>query len=403
MIIDNRGLQRRIKRHVNAQVHQFYAIVQPGFEKTAQNELVTMGIKEPHYVAVGGIEFHGRLNDCYRANICSRTISRILMRLTSFKSASFEKFRERIQDFPWELYLRENPVGISISCHHSRLYHTGRLESEIMDGIRNRMESHGIEVLFYSGPDKFSNAQVIFARLEHDICQMSLDTSGALLYKRGYGENYRKLVLAAPIRETLASLILIESRLQEYDTVLDPMCGSGTFSIEAGMMFSSRFPGMARGFAFERWPAFRRAAYNHLLKNLSEKSGSRSVIQEKKIICSDINSEAVDTARENIRSSGLSDHIEIRKMDFLKETIPLPADRRALLVLNPPYGTRLKNSAVEGMYRNIGRKIRTDYNNCGYAILVPGIEIEKILSLTYNRKVLFMNGGIRVALLIRDR
>lgn len=397
-----RGLQRRIKQHVNAQVHRFYAIVQPGFEKTAQNEIATMGIKESRHVGVGGIEFHGRLNDCYRVNICSRTISRIIMRLTSFRSVRFQKFRERVQDFPWELYLSGNPVGLNISCHHSRLYHTGRLESEIMDGIRDRMGSHGIEALFYSGADTFSNAQVIFARLEHDTCQMSLDTSGALLYKRGYAEDYRKLVLAAPIRETLASLILLESRLLDYDVVLDPMCGSGTFSIEAGMIFSRRFPGMARGFAFERWPAFRRAAYNHLLKKLAEESGSKSIIREKKIICSDIKSEAVDTARENIRSSGLSDHIEIRKMDFLKETIPLPAGRRALLVLNPPYGTRLKNSGVERMYRNIGRKIRTDYNNCGYAILVPGLEIEKILSLTYNRKVLFMNGGIRVALLIRD-
>ena len=395
-----RGLQRRIKQHVNAQAHRFYAVVQPGFEKTAQDELATMGIRKSH-VDVGGIEFDGKLNDCYRINICSRTISRIIMRLKSFKSVHFQKFRERVQEFPWELYLGENPVGLNISSHHSRLYHTGRLESEIMDGIRKRMESHGIEVSFYSGADTFSNAQVVFARLENDICQMSLDTSGALLYKRGYAENYRKLVLAAPIRETLASLILLESRLPDYDMVIDPMCGSGTFSIEAGMIFSSRFPGMEREFAFERWPAFRRAAYNHLLKKLSEESGTKSVIREKKIICSDIKREAVAAARENIESSGLSDHIEIRNMDFLRETIPLPANRRALLVLNPPYGARLKNS-VELMYRNIGRKIRDDYSDCGYAILVPGLEIEKILSLTYNRKVLFMNGGIRVALLIRD-
>ncbi len=403
MSIDKRSLQRRIKQHVNAQEHRFYAIVQPGFEKTVQNELKGIGIEASSHITDGGIEFHGRLDDCYKVNICSRTISRLLLRLASFKARSFEKFKRRIQEFPWELYLcKDMPLSFSVSCHHSRLYHTSRLESEIAQGIRNRMEGYGNEIVFYSGPDKFIDSQVIFGRFENDICQISLDTSGDLLYKRKYGENYRGLSFSAPLRETIASLILLESRIFDYDIVMDPMCGSGTFSIESGMMFSYRYPGLKRGFAFERWPAFRRAAYNHLLKKLSEKSISELFIHEKKILCSDISSTAIDIARENIRISGLSDCIEIRKMDFLEDTIPLPDDKRTLLVLNPPYGTRLKTSSVERMYRGIGRKIRTDYNNCGYAIIVPGIEIEKALSLTYNRKVLFMNGGIRVALLIKD-
>jgi putative N6-adenine-specific DNA methylase len=403
MRIDKRSLQRRTRQHVNAQEHRFYAVVQPGFEKTAQNELRGIGIEASSHTNEGGIEFNGRLDDCYRVNLCSRTISRLLMRLTSFKAKSFEKVKKRIQDFPWELYLCDDmPLSFSVSCHRSRLYHTGRLESEIAQRIRNRMESYGNEIVFYRGPDKFTDSQVVFGRFENDICQISLDTSGDLLYRRKYGEDYRGLSFRAPLRETIASLILLESRIFDYDIVMDPMCGSGTFSIESGMIFSNRYPGLNRGFAFERWPSFRRAAYNHQLKKLFEKSISESLIHEKRIICSDINSTAIDTARENIRISGLTDHIEIRKMDFLKETIPLPGDKRTLLVLNPPYGTRLKNSSVERIYRGIGRKIRTDYNNCGYAIIVPGIEIEKALSLTYNRKVLFMNGGIRVSLLIKD-
>ena len=402
-MISEKGLQRRIKQHVNAQEHLFYAIVQPGFEQTARRELESIGISDIENIITGGIEFTGKLDDCYRANLCAHTISRLLMRLCSFRATRFDTFRKRIRAFPWELYLSmTSPVSFSINSHRSRLYHTGRLESESAAGIGERFEHLGMHVRMYQGDEKFRNAQVIFVRFDGDRCQISLDTSGEILYRRGYAADYQKLIAEAPLRETIAAAILLEANLHQYDILIDPMCGSGTFCIEAGALFSKRPPGIVRDFAFQHWPAFRERAFSHLKKGLAGTPAVPSASIDRKLICSDRDQRAVSLATENIKRAGLGMNIEIQKRDFLKERISLPDDKKTLIVMNPPYGTRLSQPDLKRHYRKIGNTIRASYQNCGYAIIVPGIELEKVLSLPYERKISFSHGGIGVAVLVSD-
>jgi putative N6-adenine-specific DNA methylase len=402
-MLSEKGLQRRIKQHIKAQKHHFYAIVHPGFEQTAQRELATFGINASAIITPGGVEFSGKLDDCYRVNLRTHTVSRLLMRLFRFRATRFDTFRKRIRNFPWELYLSTtSPVSFSTSCHRSRLHHTTRLESEAAAGIGERLEKHGMQINLYQGDEKFRNAQVIFVRFDGDRCQISLDTSGELLYRRGYTTGYQKLITEAPLRETIAASILLEAHLHQYDILIDPMCGSGTFSIEAGALFSRRLPGIERDFAFQHWPAFRERAFNYLKKSLAGSSGFPSAAAGKKIICSDRDQRAVSVARENIKQTALGMSIEIQRKDFLKERISLPDDKKALIVMNPPYGARLSPPDLKRHYRKIGTTIRDSYQNCGYAIIVPGIELEKALSLSYHRKIPFSHGGIGVAVLIRD-
>jgi len=392
---NSKAIERRVKQHIIAHEHRFFAIVQPGFEDTAARELKEIDACKTADRIEGGIEFQSRLEGCYRANICSRTITRVLMRVGEFKADRFDILNKKMGAIPWELYISpQTPVSFSVKSGKSRLYHRGRIEDEAADAIGKRLEQHGIRVSFPENADH-GEAQKIFIRLEENKCQISLDTTGDLLYKRGE----KTYITQAPIRETLASLILKEAGLKDYDMLLDPMCGSGTFSIEASGIFNNTFPGMDRDFIFMKWPAFREKAYNHLKKKLSDRCDT---VHGKKIIASDIDSHSVFTAEKNMESASLKNNITVNQTDFFNHIIEVPHDKKCLIVLNPPYGTRLDRDSTEKIYRSIGLTIKRHYSSCGYAIITPGLEYEKILSLPYDRKILFMNGGIRVAAIIRD-
>jgi putative N6-adenine-specific DNA methylase len=390
-----RGLQRRIKQHIAARDHSFFAIVQPGFEAAAARELAELGIGPMNETVEGGLEFTGKLEACYRVNLCSRTITRLLMRIATFRAEYFDRFHDRLREIPWELYLRDRaPISFHITAHKSRLYHTGRLAEEAKKAITSRFSEYGMTPSWETVNDEAW--QTVHLRLDHDRCQVSLDTSGDELYKRGQKHH----VTGAPLRETLAALILTEARVKEYNLVMDPLCGSGTFSLEAAGILSGQLPAPRRHFPFMDWPAFRPAAYNHLKKSLQAKQ----VVNPEApfIFASDINDRAMEAARKNISGAGLDGIISLEKRDFFREIHTIPAEKKCLIVLNPPYGERLRNDDVRDFYHRLGKTLREDYGRCGVAVIVPGLEQEKALSLHQDRKILFMNGGIRVALLIRD-
>jgi putative N6-adenine-specific DNA methylase len=375
-----KALARRVRQHVNGKEHEFFAIVQPGFEATAGAELREIGIESVGEPVEGGIPFTARLDGGYRANLASRTISRILMRLSEFKADGFDRFAKKAVAFPWELYLpAEDPVAFRVDSTRSRLYHEGRIEEEIREAIDMRLEAHGLRVEFGDG------GQTVFVRLHENRCRLSLDTSGGLLYRRGR----RPFVAEASIRETLAAAILREAGWPAaYDTLIDPMCGAGTFSREAMEMAAGDLPNADRAFAFLTWPAFRPAAFEHLKKDLAAPADP----SPKRILTSDVDADAVATAKKN-----LGEHpVEVR--DFL-DALPPEDDARRLYILNPPYGKRLRGVDARGLYRKIGERIRSD-PGAGYAIIVPELELEKVLSLPREKKILFRNGGIRVAAIV---
>ena len=126
--ITDKGLKRRIKQHVIALEHKFFASVQPGFEQTLSRELSSFGLSvSPDYIE-GGVEFTGDLSSCYRACMLSRTASRIIMRIAEFKSHNYFELERNIRNFPWELYItKDTPIDFSISSSNSMIYHTGKL------------------------------------------------------------------------------------------------------------------------------------------------------------------------------------------------------------------------------------------------------------------------------------
>ncbi len=389
--IENSALQRRVKNHVIGREHDFFAVVQPGFEKVAAAELAALGLSVKDNFIEGGVEFTGRLDSCYKASLLSRTAGRIMMRIASFRSVNYFELERLIRSFPWELYIPPmTGINYRTSTEKSMIYHTGKLEEIFNFGINERLSAHGIA----NNGSLYS--QTVFIRNSHDQCTVSLDASGEFLYKRGNGKNISR----APLRETTAALILLEAGFKNYMQIIDPMCGSGTFSLEAASMFTKTPPAADRQFPFMNWPCFKETAYR-FIKNSAEKEIISAEKIQQKIITSDLDPEAVGIAKSNIPEK-FSTLISPEVSDFFSLSGETVKDKKTLILLNPPYGKRIEDGGEKSVYREIGKKIKTDLNGCGFAIIIPGHEKEKELGLQYDRKIPFMNGGIRAAVIFKD-
>lgn len=399
--VNEKALARRIKDHIVGRRHDFFAVVNPGFEETAWKELLQLGIKATEEQETGGVSFSGRLEDAWRANLGAGTLSRVLMRLDRFKATGFGEFRARLAAIPWELQLADGArIAFSIHAGRSRLWHEGKLREEAARAIAARLAAYGRQAdLSPARESDMAACQRVFVRFDENRCQVSLDSSGELLYKRGLG----KLTEGAPLRETLACGVLREAAIERCRVVIDPFCGSGTFALEAGAIFSGRPVNSGRVFAFQDWPSFKPARFQHLREELAREFKEHAPAGPRKIYCSDIDPKAAATAKRNIELAGLAALAEVDQADFFHLHPPACDPAGVLLVMNPPYGARQEHDAdIASLYRRIGDKVRRDYAGCGYAIIVPGLEIEKALGLPHEKKIVFHNGGIPVALLIHQ-
>jgi putative N6-adenine-specific DNA methylase len=391
-----RAIARRVRQHVIGKPQTFFAVVQPGFEEVARDELSELGIENFGEPVEGGVEFTSKLEGCYRVNVAARTVTRVVMRLFDIRLTNLGDLSKKITALPWELYLPDGAaVAFKVSSERSPLYHEGLVEIEMHHAIAARLQRYEFNMSAADAEDG-PDVQEIVVRLRGDRCQFSIDTSGGLLYKRGR----KPFVTEASLRETLAAGILRAAGWKDANTLIDPMCGSGTFTLEALEMASGRLANAERVFPFKFWPAFRPAAFAHLLTKLTE--AARAAKRPVRIIAFDNDAEAVAAARGNLARSGLdTENVEIRKSDFFDpESATIPPDSRPLLVLNPPYGKRLRKKDTGSLFRRIGETVRHHYRG-GHAVIVPGLELEKALSLTYDRKILFRNGGLPVAVICK--
>ena len=389
-----KSIERRVRRHVKAPRHTFFAVVLPGFEGSALRELKNLMVDDIVHTHQGGITFRGKVEDCYRVNLCSRTITRVLLRIDRFKAFHFNQVYKRLKSIPWELYVSTGAVlEFRVSSAASKLYHTRRIQQEAAKAVGQRLseaheDNHSVNM-------ENIETQAVYIRLEKNTCTISLDSTGDPLYKRGYKE----YVTGAPLRETTAAALLMECNLDAVEMLVDPMCGSGTFSMESAMMLSGMLPGKKRDFTFFRWPVFSRAAYEYI----SHDWDNSSKIISTRIMCSDMDQGAVDIAFKNIQSAGLDTMISVSKMNFFQERMrELPRDG-VLCVMNPPYGKRLlQEGDIERIYERIGVVFREWYPGWGYLILFPDEKYLGITELDFQKKITFPHGGLRVTAIVKS-
>jgi putative N6-adenine-specific DNA methylase len=389
-----KNIERRIRQHIQAKKHDFLAIVQPGFEETALQEILHIGIEVSNLKTIeGGIEFNSGIRDIWKLNFTSRCLTRILMRIGHFRVLYFKKLREKMASIPWEMYLKPGQLpAFSIKCRHSKLYHTGRIKEECKNGILLHMKS------VYSAlpQDQLSNSgeQTVYVRMVCDICTVSIDTTGEPLYRRGL----RKHMTKAPMRETLASCILYEADVQNFDALLDPMCGSGVIPLEAMLISKGIPPGIRRHFSFEDWPGHRVKAFDYMKKMATEKS--KNTASEFTVYASDISKRAVDITRYNFGNSGVAGDFHISCADFFSLKRKNFHEDRLFIASNPPYGSRIDVDDISKLYQRIGAKLRRDFQGTHCAFVVPGPKAERALGISPTKRIPFVNGGIRVVLII---
>ena len=235
-----------------------FASTAPGLESITAGELKSLGMRGKQ--DIGGVSFAGDLTDIYRANLWLRTASRVVVRLGGFHASTFYELERRCRKLPWTDFLpTSGNVAVRATCRKSRLYHSDAVAERVLAAIA-RVAPAGVSLQPSTAatPDDETDevgrrederpTQLFIVRIVHDEVEISADSSGALLHRRGY----RKEVAKAPLRETLAAAMLLASGWQKNESLLDPLCGSGTIPIEAALLARGIAPGLARDFQFAK-------------------------------------------------------------------------------------------------------------------------------------------------------
>jgi putative N6-adenine-specific DNA methylase len=386
------ALTKRIKRHVIARPQRFFAATAPGFEKACLQEL-TKRLPDIQQTSAtpGGVEFVGRLEDGFRANLNLHTPNRILMRIDTFKSTNFRQLEKKTGDIAWELYMRpDSGLRVHVATRHCRLRHSAAIAERIGRVISEQLS--GVKPEQYL-PETAGGHQDIFVRGADDHFSVSIDSSGDLLYKRGLKEHTGK----APLRETLAAGALILADYSGFEPLLDPLCGTGTFSLEGALM-TKRIPaGWFRDFAFSRWPSFTEKRWDYIKRQAASK-----IVQSQRpvIFASDIDGDACQKLKTCIQKHHLDDTIRVQRINFFNLDPLELTDRTGTICINPPYGRRLgKRKEAETFFHAVGDKLKQAYRGWKLVLLAPGRRTAGTLPFRV-QSIPLQHGGLKLRLLI---
>jgi putative N6-adenine-specific DNA methylase len=279
------------------------------------------------------VAWTGNTDSLIRANLHTRTATRVLVRFAEFNARTFFELERHARRLPWSRFLAPHrDVALRVTCHKSRLYHQGAVAQRFLEAIEHTTGSRGKVA---AADDAHGTAQLFVVRFVRDHCTVSIDASGDPLYRRGY----RQALAKAPLRETLAAAMILASRWDLRSPLVDPLCGSGTIAIEAALLARKIPPGLARAsreprdFAFLHWPGFDHSAWRTALDNAHAHILPASPAS---ILAADRNAGAIRAARANAdRASVLHDiDFAVRSLDALQPPVP------AWIITNPPYGRR---------------------------------------------------------------
>lgn len=349
----------------------------PGLEKTLQAETRRLGWKKARSTP-GGVEFFGDWSDVWRANLELRGATRVLVRIGMFPAMHLSQLDKRARKFAWGNILRPDvPVRVEADCKRSKIYHEGAARERVERAISEEL---GVPI----SPDAPVTVRV---RIENNQVTLSIDSSGELLHKRGH----KAAVGKAPMRETLAALFLRECGYDGSQPVYDPMCGAGTFVIEAAEMALGLQAGRAREFAFEYLATFDAEGYAELK---SDKRGST----ELRFYGSDRNAGAIANAEANAERADVSDICVFRQVAI--SDIERPDGPPGIVIVNPPYGARIGDKKkLFGLYAAMGQRLKSEFSGWAVGIITSDADLARATGLPDLRNgPPIPHGGLKVKL-----
>ncbi len=359
------------------------AQTQHGLEPVLAAELRELGAESVDFrPGSRAVNFRGTLATLYEANLWLRTALRILKPIRTAQTRDESELYQRVQEIDWSRYMdvRET-LAIQSIVHSPHFNHTKYVALKSKDAIVDQFRNN-----FGRRPSvdtENPNLRIIIY-ISGDQCTISLDSSGESLHRRGY----RLARDIAPLNEVLAAGMILRSGWKGDTPFVDPMCGSGTLPIEAGMIAARIAPGLRReSFGFMQWRDFDRAMWTRLYRKAEN---ARTAINVP-ILGSDISEAAVKVSQNNLRRTMLGRSVVIKQGDFAELTPP-PAP--GMLIVNPPYGERIRPDDLIELYSQIGDTLKQRFTGYDAWILSSNPEAMKRVGLRASSKEILMNGPL---------
>lgn len=352
-----------------------------GLEPILAAELTQLGASDIE-TQKRAVTFSGTLETMYMANLCLRTALRVLKPIATAVVRNDTELYDAVQQVDWLEHLKVTDtlaIDSFVSSpffRHSK-YVALKAKDAIVDQFRKK-ESMRPSV-------NVENPSLrINVHLAHDRCTISLDSSGQSLHRRGY----RLSRTEAPLNEVLAAGLVLMTGWDGSTPFVDPMCGSGTLLIEAGLISGNIAPGLLREhFGFMNWPDFDTT----LWQRVREKAKRRRKRIAGPILGSDKSMKSVRIAQENIERARLAKAINVRRAPFEKNPAPKAP---GIVLMNPPYGERLQTDDIERLYQSIGDRLKQAYVGFDAWILSGNKQALKKIGLRPSRRETVWNGSL---------
>ena len=372
-------------------MYRLFAVTLPGLEPFARQELLDLNLALPAQPSgegdpeTGGVEFEGSLSDLYRANLHLRTANRVLARLGELDAVSFAELRKKASHLPWEEFLHPGqPVALRVTCHKSRLYHSDGVAERVAGAIADRL--HKPVERLKADDESLQSPQLVTVRLVNDHATLSIDSSGALLHRRGY----RLETAKAPLRETLAAGLLLAAGWDGLAPLLDPFCGSGTIPIEAALLARRIAPGKNRRFVFMDWPNYNPTLWTAQL----DAAFAGQIPLPGPILASDRDAGAIRITQANAERAGVADSLQLTCCALSSIQPPVGP---GWMVTNPPYGVRVSSSKdLRNLYAQLGNVLQQHCLGWEVGFLCNSDFMAGFTRLKFDQKLSLVNGGIPV-------
>ncbi len=352
-----------------------------GLEEVLEEELKKMGAKNTE-ILNRAVKFQGDKAMLYKSNIYSRTALKILVPLKTFQAKSENVLYREVYQYEWEklfnLYNTFVIDGVVNSgfFKHSQ-YASLKTKDAIVDRFRNKYNKRP------SVNKKFPDFRINL-HISGDQCTLSLDSSGDSLHKRGYKTQNVK----APLNEALAAGLIILSGWDKKSPFIDPMCGSGTLLIEAALLANEIPPGIYReAFGFENWHDFDPTLFRSIKNQFRARPQSKV-----KIHGCDISEEAIEITRKNLEKSNMGRNVELFPQS-VSDYQP-PSEKTGTVIINPPYGHKLKEHDIQAFYKKIGNILKKKYTGYDVWIFSHHKQALKSIGLHATNKMTLFNGPL---------
>lgn len=324
--------------------YRLFVACAPGIEPLLVRELQGLGFVSESLP--GGAELTVDLRGVYRVLLGCGLGLRVLLRFSPFKATRFKQLKRGIAELPLAQLLPKGcDVAVKATAKKSRLYHSGAIAQRVQEVFTEALGSQTIVLDSDSPEPSDASVVVVYVRMDHDKCTVSLDLCGTPMQRRGYRLQSTK----APFREDLARALLLMAGYDGSEALVDPLCGSGTFLIEGCSIATGAAPGGKRSFAIQDWPMHQEA-----LMSDARATFTKGLDKGPVIIGSDRDRGAVAASQGNAARAGCDAHIKLAQ-GALSAAVPPATSTGGLIIANPPYGKRIgKASKLRDLYASLG-------------------------------------------------